>query len=495
MLLKNLIDSLQIKKSSDSFDINIRKIEYDSRSVGENDLFVAITGLEKDGHEFIPDAVDRGAVAAVVQKAGSYPVKTKIVVPNSRLALAELANKYYDYPSRKLKLIGITGTNGKTTTSYMVKSILEVANQKTGLIGTINHYIGDQKIPASHTTPESLDLQRLFSEMLNNGISYVVMEVSSHALSLDRVWETDFDVAVFTNLSREHLDFHQDMESYKNAKGKFFNMLKDEGKWAILNRDDPHWDYFFNQAKVPKLNYSVERGKADVFPKSFSIGFGRTKMELSTPAGEVKIDLKLFGKANLYNALASTTCCLALGIDLDLVKKGLESIAFIPGRMEKIDWGQKFNILIDYAHTADAFQGLLHTARELTRGKIWMVFGCGGDRDKGKRPEMGRVASDLADFVILTCDNPRTEDLDEINQQIYEGVVRKEKVRIIKDREEAIREVLRSAREGDTVILAGKGHENYQIIGRRKFHFSEKEIVENFLKEKGFVTAKTEIPL
>ena len=310
MFLKDLIDNVQIKKSSDNLDIDIRKIEYDSRSVREDDLFVAIPGLQKDGHEFIPDAVNRGAVAAVVQRDGSYRVKAKIVVPDSRVALAKLANRYYDYPSRKLKLIGITGTNGKTTISYMIKAILEVANKKAGLIGTINHYIGDQKIPASHTTPESLDLQRLLSDMLNSGVSWVVMEVSSHALSLERVGETDFDAAVFTNLSREHLDFHQDMESYKIAKGKLFNMLEDDGKWAILNRDDPHWDYFFSQARVPKLNYSTERGKADVFPKDFSVGLAGTKMELSTPAGEVKINLKLLGKANLYNALASTTCCV-----------------------------------------------------------------------------------------------------------------------------------------------------------------------------------------
>ncbi len=495
MFLKDLIDRIETIKSSDNLDIKITKIEYDSRSVGKNDLFVAIPGLEKDGHEFIRDAAGRGAVAAVVQKDGSYPVKAKIVVANSRLTLARLANRYYDYPSRKLKLVGITGTNGKTTASYMIKSILEAANQKTGLIGTINHYVGSKKIPASHTTPESLDLQRLFSEMLNSGVSHVVMEVSSHALSLDRVFETDFDVGVFTNLSREHLDFHQDMESYRNAKGKFFSMLEDDGKWAILNRDDPHWDYFFNQAKVPKLNYSMEHGKADVFPKSFSINFDCTRMELCTPAGEVKIKLKLLGKANLYNALASATCGLALGIDLDIIQKGLESSTFIPGRMELIDWGQKFNILIDYAHTADAFQRLLHTVRDLTQGKIWMVFGCGGDRDKGKRPEMGKVASDLADYVILTCDNPRTENLDQINQQIYEGAARKEKVNIIRDREEAIREVLNNAKEGDTVILAGKGHENYQIIGKRKFRFVEKELVESFLKEKGFVPVKQEISL
>jgi UDP-N-acetylmuramoyl-L-alanyl-D-glutamate--2,6-diaminopimelate ligase len=495
MLLRDLIDNLKIQKTSGDLDIEIKKLEYDSRAVGEGDLFVAIPGLEKDGHEFIQDAVARGSVAAILQKDKSYPLKTKVIVLDSRLALAKLANRYYDFPSKKLKLVGITGTNGKTTTSYLIKSILEAANQKTGLIGTINYYIGDQKMTASHTTPESLDLQRLFSKMLRNGVSYVVMEVSSHALSLDRVLETDFDVAVFTNLSREHLDFHQDMESYKNAKGEFFRMLEDDGKWAILNRDDPHWDYFYKQAKVPKLNYSMENGKADVFPRNFEIGFDKTKIQLSTPSGEVKINLKLLGKTNLYNALASTTCGLALGIDLDIIKKGLESVTSIPGRMEKIDWGQKFNILIDYAHTPYAFQKLLHTIREFTKGKIWMVFGCGGDRDKGKRPEMGRVASDLADHVILTCDNPRTEDLDQINQEIYEGVVRKEKVKIIKEREKAVREALENAKEGDTVILAGKGHENYQIIGKKKSHFSEKEIVENFLKEKGFVPLKTEVSI
>ncbi len=493
MLLNELIDKIEVIKISGKTDFNIHKIEYDSRCVGENDLFVAITGLEMDGHDYIQDAVDKGAVAVVVQKEGSYASPTVIVVPDSRLALANLANIYYDFPSRKLKLVGITGTNGKTTTSYMIKSILEADNQKTGLIGTINHYIGNQKIPTSHTTPESLDLQRLFSEMLKKEVTSVVMEVSSHALSLERVWGTDFDVALFTNLGREHLDFHQDMESYRNAKGKLFKMLEDDGKWAILNRDDPYWEFFFKQAKVPKLSYSMEKKKADVFPQSFSIGFEGTRMELFTPAGQIGINLRLLGKANLYNALASTTTGLALGMDLDLIKKGLESVSPVPGRMERIDWGQKTNILIDYAHTPDAYLKLLNTIRELTPGKIWMVFGCGGDRDKGKRPEMGRIASDLADYVIITQDNPRTEDLDEINQQIIEGVMRTEKVKIIQDRKEAIQEVLENAKEKDTVILAGKGHESYQIIGKKKFHFSEREIVEDFLKKKGFAPAKSEI--
>ncbi len=484
MLLKNLIQDLELKNTSGNLDVKIKKIEYDSRSVGKNDLFVAITGLAKDGHEFIAEAAKRGAVAVVAEKEDSHRVKAKIVVPDSRLALAQLANRYYDFPSRKLKLIGITGTNGKTTTSYLIKSILEAGNHKTGLLGTIDYYIGDKRISASRTTPESLDLQRLLSEMLDSGVSWVVMEVSSHALSLGRVSETDFDAAVFTNLSREHLDFHPDMESYKIAKGKFFQMLQDDGKWAILNRDDPHWDYFYKQAKVPRLSYSIESGNADVFSKSFSIGLGGTRMKLCTPAGEVQIDFQLLGKSNLYNALASATCCLALGIDLDIIGKGLESVDSIPGRMEKIDWGQGFNILIDYAHTPYAFQKLLQTTRELTKRRICMVFGCGGDRDKGKRPEMGKVASELADLVILTCDNPRTEDLDQINQQIYEGVTEQEKVKIIRDREEAIREALKGARAGDTVILAGKGHENYQIIGKRKIDFSEKEIVRNFLKER-----------
>lgn len=493
MLLKDLINKIEIIKTIGNSDLNIGKIEYDSRCVGKNDLFVAITGLEKDGHDYIQDAADKGAVAVVVQKEGSYPLSMQIVVTDSRLALANLANIYYDFPSRKLKLVGITGTNGKTTTSYMIKSILDMDNQKTGLIGTINHYVGDEKISASHTTPESLDLQRLFTEMLKKKVTSVVMEVSSHALSLERVWGTDFDVALFTNLGREHLDFHQDMESYKNAKGRLFRMLKDDGKWAILNRDDPHWNYFFKQAKVPKLTYSMEKKKADVFPQNFSIGFEGTKMELFTPAGEVKINLKFLGKTNLYNALAATTAGLALEIDLDLIKKGLEFVSPVPGRMERINWGQKTNILIDYAHTPDAFLKLLNTLRDLTPGKIWMVFGCGGDRDKGKRPEMGRIASDLADYVIITRDNPRTEDLDEINQQIIRGMVRKERVKIILDRKKAIQEVLENAKEKDTVILAGKGHESYQIIGKKKIHFSEREIVENFLKEKGFAPIKSEI--
>ena len=492
MILAELLKDLKYQKFSGDINLDIQKIEYDSRLIQKGDLFVAIPGFQIDGHSFIDEAIKRGAVASVLERDGDYPLKAKILVPDARIALSHLVNKFYDSPSSKMGLIGITGTNGKTSITYMVKSILEKKGHKVGLLGTIAYFIGDKKIDATHTTPESLDLQRILSQMLKNGISWVVMEVSSHSLALNRVKDIDFDVAVFTNLTREHLDFHKTMESYREAKGILFESLseasiqkdrKKDGKWAILNRDDPNWEYFHRKAKVPKLTYSIEKGKGDIYPNSFYYGFNGIRMDLKTPSGQIEMKLNLLGKSNIYNALASAAVCLAIGIDHSTVKSGLESLSPIPGRMEKIDCGQNFNIIIDYAHTPYAFERLLNDIREIAKGEIFLVFGCGGDRDKGKRPLMGEIASRLADFSFITLDNPRTEDTRRIFEDILTGVEDKSKVEIVADRKEAIRKVLEEARKNDTVIFAGKGHEDYQIFGDMKVHFSDKEEVLNFFKK------------
>jgi UDP-N-acetylmuramoyl-L-alanyl-D-glutamate--2,6-diaminopimelate ligase len=480
--LKELLESLPSKKIFGETDFDIKKIEYDSRKINPGDLFVAIPGFKEDGHQYIHLALENGAFGVVAQKEGDYKPKVKVIVPDTREALALLSCKFFDSPSEKLKVVGVTGTNGKTTITYLVKSILEKDGEKVGLIGTIAYFIGEEKLAATNTTPESLDLQKMFHQMQKNRTDSVVMEVSSHALVLKRVMGVDFDVAVFTNLNREHLDFHKTLSAYKESKGFLFEMLSENKSCAVINIDDPNWRYFYDKAKTNRLTYSLSDQRADFYAKSFSSDWEGSQIDLVTPNGGVKIDLKLLGESNIYNALACAAVGVALKVNLETIKSGLESVEGIPGRMEKVQGEQDFNILIDYAHTPYALERLLKTVRRLTQGDLLVVFGCGGDRDQGKRPQMGRVASLLADRIFLTEDNPRSEDPKEIIDQIMEGVENKEKVEIIIDRKEGIEKALKSAKRGDSLVLAGKGHEDYQIKKERKIHFSDKETVLELLK-------------
>ncbi len=480
--LKELLATLPSKKIFGPTDLDIRKIEYDSRHITEGDLFLAIPGFQEDGHEYINSALEKGALGVVVQTSGDYKTRVKIIVPDTREALALLTSKFFDSPSDRLKVVGITGTNGKTTITYLVKSILEKAGRKVGLIGTIAYFIGQDKLVAQNTTPESLDLQRMFSQMIGKGTDTAVMEVSSHALALKRVVGVDFDVAVFTNLNREHLDFHKTLSAYKKSKGLLFEMLSDKS-YAVINMDDPNWKYFYDKAKTNKLTYSFNDEGADFYAKSYSSDLEGSQIDLVTPNGEIKVNLKLLGETNIYNALASAAVGVALKVNLETIKSGLESVEGIPGRMEKIEVGQDFNLLIDYAHTPYALEGLLKTVRRLTPGDLFVLFGCGGDRDQGKRPQMGKVASLLADRVFLTEDNPRSEDPEKIIDQIMQGIKNKDKVEIIIDRKEGIKRALNMAKKGDSLVLAGKGHENYQEKKGRKFHFSDKETVLEWLRQ------------
>jgi len=475
--LKKLLNALPSKEISGDVDLAIKKIEYDSRRINPGDLFVAVEGYSDDGHKYIHSAVKKGAVAVVAQKDGDFPAKTKVIVPNTREALALLASRFYGFPSKKLKVVGITGTNGKTTISYLVKSLLKQNQNKVGLIGTIAYWVDDQKIDAINTTPESRDLQRMLSQMFEEGISAVVMEVSSHALALHRVDGTQFDVAVFTNLNHEHLDFHKNMDAYRHAKSLLFKKLKEKRSYAVINVDDPNWRYFSQQTETECLTYSLNDPNADFFTTNFICTPEKSIINMATPAGEMKLDFKLIGEINIYNALASVAVGFALEIEPDTIKSGLEAVAGVPGRMERIQARQDFNIWIDYGHTPHAFERLLRTARKLTKGRLLFLFGCGGDRDQGKRPLMGKVASQYADLIFLTEDNPRSEDPKAIVQQIMHGIEEKNKVQIIIDRKEGIRKAIEIVRPGDTLILAGKGHEDYQIIGDKKIHFSDKETV------------------
>jgi UDP-N-acetylmuramoyl-L-alanyl-D-glutamate--2,6-diaminopimelate ligase len=474
--LKELLATLPSKKIFGQTDLKIEKIEYDSRKINPGDLFVAITGFKEDGHKHVNSALEKGAVGVVAQTDGDYKAKVKIIVPDSREALALLSCAFFDSPSERLKVVGITGTNGKTSITYLVKSILEKATRRVGLIGTIAYYVGEEKLPATNTTPESLDLQRMFSRMLGRGTDSVVMEVSSHALALKRVIGVDFDVAVFTNLDREHLDFHKTLSAYKESKGRLFEMLSHKS-YAVINRDDPNWRYFYDKTKARRLTYSLNDHQADFHAKSYSCDLKGSHIDLVTPDGEMEMSLRLLGETNIYNALASAAVGVALKVDLETIKSGLESAEGIPGRMEKIQSGQDFKVLIDYAHTPNALERLLKTVRRVTEGQLLVLFGCGGDRDQGKRPEMGKVASLFADKIFLTEDNPRSEDPQRIIDQIMQGVKNKEKVEIIIDRKEGIKKAVSMAKSGDTLVLAGKGHEDYQIKKGKKSHFSDKETV------------------
>lgn len=475
--LKRLLSALPSKEVSGDVDLKIKKIEYDSRQVKLGDLFVAIPGFSDDGHRYIQHAVKSGAVAVVAKEDGDYRTRAKVIVPDCREALALLASQFYGSPSKKLTTVGITGTNGKTTSSYLIRSILQKSDRKVALIGTIAYWIDDRKTEAVNTTPESLNLQRIFSRMLEQKMPAVVMEVSSHALALHRVDGTCFDVAVFTNLNHEHLDFHKNMEAYRNAKGLLFKKLKKKGGCAVVNMDDPHWRYFAQQAEAKCLTYSLNDPNADFFTTNFICTPEKSLIDLSTPSGDLRLDFKLVGESNIYNALASVAAGFALGIGPQAVKLGLEAIEGIPGRMERVQAGQDFNIWVDYAHTPHAFERLLKTARKLTKGRLLFLFGCGGDRDQGKRPLMGKVASQFADLIFLTEDNPRSEDPRAIVQQIMYGMEDKDKAQIIIDRKKGIKKALKTAEPGDTLVLAGKGHEDYQVVGDNKIHFSDRETV------------------
>ncbi|MCJ7645659.1 UDP-N-acetylmuramoyl-L-alanyl-D-glutamate--2,6-diaminopimelate ligase [bacterium] len=460
---------------------------------------MAISGYIEDGNSYIPQALEAGASVIVSSKRIERLARpsrwggsaTQIVVENPRKALAKLATIFYDYPSDKLDIIGITGTNGKTTVSYLTEAIFKENGAKVGVLGTIAYRLGEKIFPAPITTPQSSDLQQMLRKLVDEEFTTVVMEVSSHALSLERVEGCEFDSAIFTNLSREHLDFHKSMEEYLIAKIKLFSTLgkdarKEREKLAVLNLDDPSAEKIIQSTGAKIITYGIER-KADVVAKSIKLNLDKTNFTLFSPSGEVKISFPLIGKYNVYNALAAIAVALGQGIDLGIIKRGLERVSYIPGRFERIDCGQPFAVIVDYAHTDEALRKLLGVCRELKPMRIITVFGCGGDRDRGKRPLMGEVAIELSDYVIVTSDNPRSEDPERIALDIEVGIKRKGKnnYQTIIDRFQAIEKALFMAEKGDLVVLAGKGHEQYQIFKDRSVPFDDREVARKILSEKG----------
>ena len=459
-------------------DTDIASIEYDSRRIKQGSMFCCIVGALFDGHTFAEGAVKSGASALLVERQLPLSVP-QIVVKNARKAMAEMAAAFYGYPQREMMLLGVTGTNGKTTTTYMVKAIAEQAGRKVGVIGTIRNMIGQESIHTDRTTPESVDLFRLLRMMADAHVDLVVMEVSSHALEQYRVHGIKFDVGLFTNLTQEHLDYHKSFDNYLQAKKILFY----NSKRAVVNVDDPYASRIMEGLTIPVLTFGI-RDRADISASDIDITAEGVEFDLHTPEGDVLMRLSIPGLFSVFNAMGAVGMAQSVGMKLGSIKAGLESLTSVSGRLEPVRTNKGFSVFVDYAHTPDALENVLKTVREFSRGRVLCVFGCGGDRDRAKRPIMGEVVGRFSEFAIITSDNPRTEEPLAIIESIEEGVKRSgTKYTVIENRKEAIRYALASARENDVVLIAGKGHENYQEINGTKYHFDDKEIVEELLAE------------
>lgn len=463
-------------------DVEITDIVHDSREVEKGALFVAIRGLHVDGIDFLPMAVEKGAVAVLVDREIDAPVGISVLqVPHLNAALAEIVPFFHDYPAKRMTMIGITGTNGKTTTSYMIRHILRRAGRKVGIIGTIKIMMEDEALPIHNTTPDIVVLQRLLAKMSAKGMDTVVMEVSSHALALGRVTGCAFDRAVFTNLTQDHLDFHKTMDAYAAAKAKLFSGLATSGKdapAAIVNIDDAAGETMLAHTSVQAYTYGVTSTDAAVRAEELSIEAMGTKCIVVDAHGTLPLDLQVTGKFNVYNALAAMTTAMSLGIARETIWAAMESFMPVDGRFEQVRAGQDYAVIVDYAHTPDGLENILKTAKEIAKERIITVFGCGGDRDNTKRPIMGRIAAQLSDVVIATSDNPRSEDPRAILREVEKGVLEAIGTKwyeLHADRREAIRRAVDIAEKGDIIIIAGKGHEDYQILKDRTIHFDDRE--------------------
>jgi len=488
MRLGELLRGLASLEMGADAGVEITALAYDSRRVHPGTLFFAIRGEKADGHDFIPQALERGAVAIVSEREAPAELASRWVrVPKTRRVLSQAARAFYGHPDAHLQLIGITGTNGKTTTAYLVESILRAAGIPAGLFGTIEHRVGDRTLPALNTTPESLDLLSAFAQLVKAGGRAVTMEVSSHALAQERVWGFRFSAAVFTNLTQDHLDYHKDFEHYFQAKRRLFEGLgTPPPEWAVINVDDP-WGVKLLELPYPNLLTYGMNSNAQVKPKQVSHSPTGLEAVLVTPPGRIQIASPLMGRANLANILAATATAVSLGIPKESIEDGITSLKAVPGRFERVDEGQPFLVVVDYAHTDDALRNVLRTAREVTHKRLITVFGCGGDRDRTKRPLMGEAAGSLSDFTVLTSDNPRGEDPLRIITDALVGLQKTGKPYVAEvDREVAIRKALEEAREGDGVVLAGKGHETYQILKDRTIPFDDREVARRILRELGY---------
>ena len=460
----------------------ITGIEHDSRKITAGNLFVCMEGAHVDGHNFINSAVEKGAVAILTTHENiNLPAGiSALVVPDMLKTLAVIVPYFYDFPAKKMRVIGITGTNGKTTTTYLIREILIRAGYKVGLIGTIQMMIGEEIFPVHNTTPNVMDLQKTFAEMLSKNVDYVVMEVSSHAIAENRIAGIDFNVAVFTNLTQDHLDYHKTLENYRDTKAKLFAMAKD---FVVVNVDDAAGAVMLENATCQKITYSIENN-SDLRAENVDVHAGGTSFSV----GDLNLNLHLTGKFNVYNALSAVGVARAENISSDTIKAALEDFKSVSGRFERVYAKIPFTIIVDYAHTPDGVKNVIETARQIVKNKIITVFGCGGDRDNTKRPIMGRLAAELSDIVIATSDNPRSENPQKILAEIEVGI--KEKIggkqyECIPDRKAAIFRAVEIATAGDIVLILGKGHENYQILRDKTIHFDDKEVALQAIRAKG----------
>lgn len=486
MKLQTLISHLQPLVPFEGENPDITHIHNDNRKVVQGSLFICIKGYTVDGHEFAEQAVQAGAMAIVAERPLEVDVPV-VVVKDTRRAMAILADAFYEQPSHHMKVVGITGTNGKTTTSHIIDHILLEAKRNTGLIGTMYTKIGSEVLETKNTTPESLTLQGIFSQMLQKQVDCAVMEVSSHALIEGRVHGTDFDVAVFTNLSQDHLDFHGSMDEYKRAKGLLFAQLgnkfiHNQPKYAVLNADDSASEQYALSTAAHILTYGIDN-EADIMASNIVMTSKGTKFQLKTPIGKTEAWVRLVGKFNVYNVLAGIGATIALGIPLSVIIDALKRLDGVAGRFELVDEGQDFSVIVDYSHTPDSLQNALETIREFSKGKTFVVVGCGGDRDRTKRPLMAKIACDFADEAIFTSDNPRSEDPIAILEEMETGVMGR-RYTTIENRKEAIYQAVKQATTNDIILIAGKGHETYQQIGKETFHFDDREVAKEAITEK-----------
>lgn len=499
MKLSQLLENVTVSKLFQTMygqmvvtqDVEVNNVQYDSRKIQRDDCFVALKGTASDGHAFLQNAISQGARALVVQDDNAIPDSLcmhsgviKVVVPDTRKALARISANFFHHPSKHMKFVGITGTNGKTTTSHLIKSILEAAGEKVGLVGTIEYKMGDRILPATHTTPESLELNELFDAMLKNGCTSVSMEVSSHALDQSRVYGLDFTVAVFTNLTQDHLDYHGSMDRYFHAKNILFNELQPSG-WAVINHDDRRGLDILDSVKAHTISYGMNTS-ADIRVTGLKLSIDGSSLQVSDGRSGWTMTTPLIGRFNAYNVLAAYATGRALGIPHEQILAGISNLKNVRGRFERIASPFGWTAIIDYAHTPDALENCLRAIHDIlpsqNRGRIITVFGAGGDRDKTKRPQMGQIAGDYSDIVIVTSDNPRTEDPEKIIDDVMRGIIRRASVLREVDRRLAITQAVSCAQRGDVILIAGKGHEDYQVIGKEKIHFSDREIVESLLK-------------
>lgn len=490
--LKDIISTLDVQQVQGDQNVSIQDITADSRAVKLNSLFIALDGATVDGHNYIDKAVAAGAVAVIVSKPVTVPDDVCVItVSDTRQAMMVCVPYFFDYPANRMRMVGVTGTNGKTTTTHMIRHILKAQGHKVGVIGTVHIMIGDTSYPIHNTTPDVVDLQHILHQMVQENVEYCVMEVSSHALALGRVSGVEFDTAVFTNLTQDHLDFHKTFENYLAVKCKLFEQVsasdqEKDNKGAVINIDDSYGHRVMEKTTAPTITYST-LGKGTLNASDVHMSTKNSQYTVNYKGESYPVSMNTTGLFNVYNTLAAIGACLQEGISMEAIDTALKTFSSVPGRFELIEEGQDFAVVVDYAHTPDGLQNILETAKAIKENRIIIVFGCGGDRDATKRPIMGRIAAEYGDKIYVTSDNPRTEDPVQIVKDVEVGV--KEALRdgtsyeVIVDRREAINHAIHDAKAGDIVIIAGKGHENYQILKNETIHFDDREEARKALKE------------